>query len=209
MLDLLRRSRLFALSLGLWLAGAAGAWAEPVGSVELVQGKVSVRNGSTATAAKAGTVIAKGDRVLTEQNARAVLKLLDGTSMILGENAELAIDDYVFVKSSGLALVELAKGALRFATGKIGKLQDKRIEVRTPAATLAARGTEFWVGPIDGGTGVLLLKGQVDVRNPAGSVLLAGRRQGTQVKDRGTSPEPAKTWPDAKYRRALAATTLH
>jgi hypothetical protein len=59
--------------------------------------------------------------------------------------------------------VKATQGAMRFVTGKIGKLKDHNVTVATPSAALAVRGTDFWVGPMNGQYGVLLLKGKVKV----------------------------------------------
>ena len=59
--------------------------------------------------------------------------------------------------------VKATRGAMRFVTGQIGKMKDHNVTVVTPQAALAVRGTDFWVGPIDGQYGVLLLKGKVRV----------------------------------------------
>ncbi len=59
--------------------------------------------------------------------------------------------------------VKAAQGAVRFVTGKIEQMRDHNVTVVTPQATLAVRGTDFWVGPMDGQYGALLLKGKVRV----------------------------------------------
>jgi hypothetical protein len=59
--------------------------------------------------------------------------------------------------------INATRGAMRFVTGKIGQMRDHNVTVVTPQAALAVRGTDFWVGPIGGEYGVLLLKGKVGV----------------------------------------------
>ena len=54
----------------------------------------------------------------------------------------------------------------------------------TPYAALAVRGTEFWMGPIDGHYGALLLKGHVAVRSGAGVVNLDKPNWGTDIRPR-------------------------
>jgi hypothetical protein len=72
---------------------------------------------------------------------------------------------------------------MRFATGKLGKMQNKDITVATPGAALAVRGTVFWAGLIDLQYGVLLLSktGRVDVANSGGEVTLSAPGQGTDL----------------------------
>ena len=76
------------------------------------------------------------------------------------------------------------------------------MHVRTPCGhSLGVRGTEFWVGPIDGDTGVLVLDGEVVVGSDSGMVTL-GPADGTMIKADG-SLSPGKTWGEAKVQRAL------
>jgi len=56
--------------------------------------------------------------------------------------------------------------------------------VSTPYAALAVRGTEFWMGPIDGHYGALLLKGKVDVRTGGRTVNLRRPKYGVDIPRR-------------------------
>ena len=63
------------------------------------------------------------------------------------------------------------------ATGKIGKMQNKNINVATPFAALAVRGTDFWWGRIEGQYGALLVSNsRLDVRND-------GVHKGTKLEE--------------------------
>ena len=110
------------------------------------------------------------DRLRTGANARLEVTFIDNSSLTLGENANVAIDRYVFSpnKSSAQVVLDAAHGAFRFAGGKIEQMTHKNIVVNTPSAALAVRGTHFWAGPINGKYGVLLLSGKVSVSNQGG-----------------------------------------
>jgi len=103
------------------------------------------------------------------------------------------------------------QGALRFATGKLGKMANKDVTVTTPQAALAVRGTEFWAGFVPGDLeyGVLLLSGEVDVGNSVGNVTLSEPGQGTDIppplKD-DYGPTDPYIWPEDKVARALSTT---
>ena len=153
--------------------GAAAA--ESVGTITKVQG-------STTPAAN-GTPVHMNDRLRTGANARLEVTFNDNSKLTLGENANVAIDRYVYnpTKSSGELALNATRGALRFAGGGIEKLQKKTVTVSTPVAAMAVRGTDFWAGPIDGQYGVLLLKGNVRVSNRAGAVTLNRPGWGTDI----------------------------
>jgi hypothetical protein len=123
------------------------------------------------------------DRLRTGPNARLQVTFHDGSSLTLGENANVVVDRFVFnpEKSSAQVALRATKGALRFAGGKIEQMHQKSIVVNTPEAALAVRGTHFWAGPIDGQYGVLLLNGKLGVSNRAGAVTLSSPGIGTDI----------------------------
>lgn len=137
------------------------ALAAPVGKVTRVQKQAQV--GSRP--AKVGTPVNMNERLRTGPGARLQITFVDGTKLMLGENASVVVDKYVYnpTKSTGAMALSSAKGAVRFSTGKIGSMKKKDVTVSTPQAALAVRGTEFWMGPIDGHHGAYVLDGKVDV----------------------------------------------
>ncbi len=182
-----------------------------------IQGDVQLLSTKPAQKAVIGMAVKTNDRVRTAADSRVLIVFTDGSRLSIGENAEVAIDHYSYKPSSGRgrALINFFKGAFRFTTGKISKMRDKRIEIRTRAANLAVRGTDFWVGPVDGSIGVLLLSGALDVRTSAGSVTLNGKKAGTTIAVNtgsnqslvGTAtaaPTAPARWADAKIQKALA-----
>ena len=157
--------RFLTVGLLVTLAGVAFA-ADTVGTVTKVenQGRIGGAN------AVVGTAVHMDDEIRTGPKARLEITFRDNTLLTLGENARVVIDRYVFdpAQGTGLMAVKATQGAMRFVTGKIGKMRDHDVTVVTPQAALAVRGTDFWVGPIDGKYGVLLLKGKVRVSGDTG-----------------------------------------
>jgi len=157
--------RLCTIMLFVTLAQAAAA-AETVGTVTKVENKAQI-GGATAVV---GTPVHMNDDVRTGAKARLEVTFRDRTLLTLGENARVVIDRYVYKPNQGTGemVVKATQGAMRFVTGKIGQMPDHNVTVVTPQAALAVRGTDFWVGPIDGQYGVLLLKGKVRVSGDVG-----------------------------------------
>ena len=148
------------MNLFVTLGGVAFA-ADTVGTVTKVenQGRIGGAN------AVVGTAVHMNDEIRTGPKARLEITFRDNTLLTLGENARVVIDNYVYqpTQGTGAMVVKATHGAMRFVTGRIGKMRDRDVTVVTPEAALAIRGTDFWVGPIDGQYGVLLLKGKVKV----------------------------------------------
>ena len=143
----------------------SAAAAAPVGKVTKVQNQAQIGGAAAAV----GTPVNTNDRLRTGANARLEVTFRDGTKLNLGENANVVVDRYVYnpEQSTGALALETTTGA-----------------VPTPYAALAVRGTEFWMGPIDGHYGALLLKGHVAVRSGAGVVNLDKPNWGTDIRPR-------------------------
>lgn len=191
------------------ICAIAPALAQDAGQV----GKLErAKNQVTATAAaapenvralEAGSEVFRNEMVATGAQARAGLRLADETSLVLGENAQVRLDEFIFDKD-GSAAINLVTGALRFVSAAGG--HPGKLIVKTPVATIGIRGTDFWAGPIDGVYGVLLLTGKVEVSNDGGSVTLDTPRTGTLITGAGIAPGDAVPWPDDRRVRALNKT---
>ena len=187
------------------------AAAPVVGTVTKVQKQAQIG----AKTAVVGTPVHMNDEIRTGRNARLQVTFSDETTLTLGEDATVVIDRYVFDPdaSTGVMALNASRGAIRFATGRLSKMQKKDIQVTTPAAALAVRGTEFWVGIVDLQYGALLLSetGRVDVSNSDGEVNLSDPGQGTDLPpslNDEYAPGDPYFWPADKVARALASTTL-
>jgi hypothetical protein len=147
------------------------------------------------------------DLLRTGPQARLAATLADGSTITMGENAELAIDRFVYEPDGAVDVTLRAlQGALLFISDKLRGSSERNVRVRTPVAILGVRGTEFWVGPIDGATGVLVIDGEVAVGSARGTVTL-GPGEGTMIAADGTLG-PVKTWGAAKVERALDMVSL-
>ena len=142
------------------------------------------------------------DLLRTGAGARLRVELADASKISMGENTELRIDEFVYTPETRTeATLNLVKGALLFIGDKLRGDEQRAVRVRTPVAILGARGTHFWVGPIDGATGVLVVDGEVLVGTAAGRIRL-GPGEGTMIQSDGALTH-AKVWGEAKVRRAL------
>ena len=65
----------------------------------------------------------------------------------LGEETELTIDEFIYDpnRQDGSFVSTVKTGTVKFITGKISKKNPDNLEVKVPAGTLGARGTEFVV----------------------------------------------------------------
>jgi hypothetical protein len=91
------------------------------------------------------------------------VRLLDDTMLRLGSASRVLVDEFVYAPEADAAtlLARITKGVCRFVSGKAAT---RTLEVVAPAATIAARGTEFsvWIAA-DGSTTVWVQSGEVEV----------------------------------------------
>jgi hypothetical protein len=117
------------------LCGAT-AQAQQVGTASAVN-PAATANLKTITI---GQSIAHKERIQTKSSGSVQLLFLDKTSMTIGPNSDLTIDEYVYDPSAntGKLAATLGKGALRFVGGQISHNGDA--EIKTASALIGIRG---------------------------------------------------------------------
>ena len=94
-----------------------------------------------------GSKIFFGDTIISNTESNAQILFLDQSVLTLGEETELIIDEFVYDPNSqdGSFVSTVKTGTVKFITGQISKKNPDNLEVKVPAGTLGARGTEFVV----------------------------------------------------------------
>ena len=179
--------------------------ADEIGKISRIQAVAQAETGGVLRELALDTPIHLNDIVTTGNEARLEIILIDGSQITVGAQARLVIDGFVYQPTQVRAqLAASVKGAFRFISGGIGRTVGNRIAVRTPFAIIGVRGTDFWAGPVDGISGVVLFEGAVTVSGAGSQVTLDRPGQGTNVTAAGQPPGTVTTWPQDKVDRALA-----
>ena len=139
------------------------------------------------------------DRVSTGEGSRLGLHLGSRTRVRMGERTRLVIDRYL-VDAGGEFTLET--GALLFDRQR-GSAPSP-VQVRSPFALIAVRGTRFFAGPSAGVFGVFVARGVVTVSGGGGRVVLR-QGEGTNIRFPGDVPSPPSRWGDPRIRAALAS----
>ncbi len=141
------RHLIAALALLAASAGPALAQGEPVGQVKSVSGTVFVERGGARETLKAGDRVIQTDRIVTGSDGAAGITFADNSMMSLGPDSVLALERFQFdsTTNEGVFASWLRKGTLAVKSGKIVQQTPEAMTVRTPAALLGVRGTEFVV----------------------------------------------------------------
>jgi hypothetical protein len=172
------------------------------------------RDKSTITGSK-GTGVEMNDAIKTSQG-KVGITFEDDTKVQVSENSKLVIDDFVYDPKSkaGKLGAKVALGTVRYASGQIAKNSPQNVNLNTPSATVAVRGTDFTATVDELGESTIILlpscpndrpmrsrrdieagckTGTIEVSNDAGTVILNQPFQVTKVQSRTQPPTPPKT----------------
>ncbi|MFH0909700.1 MAG: FecR family protein [bacterium] len=120
---------------------------EPIGKVESLTGSATALSsgGGNRTLVITAPVFLN-DKITTAADAKLTLRFIDNTTVGQGENAEMVIDTYVFNpadRGANSAAFRLLKGAFRFLTDQITKLNPEQFEVQATYGTIGIRGCDL------------------------------------------------------------------
>jgi hypothetical protein len=120
---------------------------EEIGRVKVSKGEVFVERAGKRITAPVGAGIQASDTVLTGADGSVGITFHDNSLLSAGPNSELVINKFVFDSTThkGEFDTSLKKGTLAVVSGKIVKQSPEAMRIRTPAAIMGVRGTEFVV----------------------------------------------------------------
>lgn len=129
------------------LSFAPAVFAADVGQIKVSKGTVHIERAGQRISGVVGTHIQPSDVVVTGADGSAGIAFLDDSLLSVGPNSMLAIDRFEFDSTTHRGAFEssLRKGTLAGVSGKLTRQSPDAMKVRTPAALLGVRGTEFVV----------------------------------------------------------------
>jgi FecR-like protein/sporulation related protein len=144
------------------VSAACAAFAQKAAVVEAVQFPAWLERGGQAVPLTPGTVLQPQDRLRTGTNARAQLKLPEGSTVKLGEQAQ-----FVFDRSEDRnvfrATLQVLSGAFRFTTDALLKSQRRDVTIKVKNVTAGIRGTDLWGKSTGERDLVCLIEGKISV----------------------------------------------
>lgn len=123
---------------------ATGAQAS-IGAITELQGAaVEIRRGGNTLKATKDTKIEANDTVSVGSNTKLTITFADNSTAKITENSKLVIDDFVYdPKGASKSNMRVTLGTVRMASGGIAKQNSKNVNIKTPTAAIAVRGTDF------------------------------------------------------------------
>ncbi len=167
------------------------ARAQQVGTAAAVNPAAQARGGGGSRTIIIGQSIAHRERIQTTSAGSVQLLFLDKTSMTIGPNSDLAIDEYVYDPNTntGKLAATLGKGVMRFVGGQISHAGNA--QVTTPNAVVGIRGGIAIIGTQQ----VFVGYGEGSVSSGSSSVTLGAgdytRTQGNNIPPSPPAPPPA------------------
>lgn len=197
--------KLWAISL---LFVATGALAD-IGSVTELSGVAIIKRGSNTITVVKGSLVETNDKVETK-NGKVKITFKDNTTVNVTESSSLVIDDFVYDPKSGAGKLNLkaASGTVRYASGNIAHNNPNAVNIKTPTAAIAVRGTDFVMSVDETGKSAVILmptceiehnvnlkgltcgSGAIDVDSGSGIVKMNRPYQATIVETSTMPPLP-------------------
>lgn len=175
-----------------------------IGSVFELKGTAIIKRGKDTVTVVTGTKIELNDLVETK-NGVVNIKFKDETTVKVTESSSLLIDDFVYDPKNGAGKLSLkaTSGTVRYVSGNIAHNNPNAVNIKTPTAAIAVRGTDFVMAVNEAGSSTVLLmpscengllgsakcsSGKIDVSTGHGSVTLDKPYHATVVETSGTAP---------------------
>ena len=184
----------FSFALALFVTASCAAQAQNVGSVSAVNvdAKGTPPGAGARTLLLGGSVV-RNERIQTDSNGTAQITFTDRSSMAVGRNSSVVVNDYVYNPSSGAGAQasSLLRGSMRFVGGQVS--HGDGAKVTTPVAALGVRGGVATIVLEPAGAGqpprlrVINHYGTTTISNAAGRFVL-GRNDAQAIVDGPNSP---------------------
>lgn len=187
-----------------------------IGNVTELQGTaVEIKRNSKTIPGTKSVGVESMDTVSVGSNSNVGLTFNDSTKVKITANSKLVIDDFVYDpknSDAGKIGMKVALGTVRYASGQIAKNHRQGVNIQTPTATIAVRGTDFAMTVDEVGRSIVVLLpscdddlnyavdhlrlpgncvvGVIDVNTDAGFVTLTQAYTATYVTDSAQPPLP-------------------
>lgn len=160
-MSLLRRlsSSFIALALSSSLA-----FADPVAQIVRLSGNAELVRGNAKAPLALGMALEPGDLIKTDATGRVRLHFIDGSTINLGSQSDLLVAAFTSQGPGTERQGELAlgQGALRAEAAPAAA--KSRLEIRTPLAVTAVRGTQWGILSSAQQSDIIILEGRVGIR---------------------------------------------
>lgn len=118
-----------------------------IGQVKVLKGDAHILRGDKRVDIAEGHDVFLNDEAITGTDGSLGVTLADSTTLSLGPESNLVIDDFVY-DPAGQELgmgINLVQGTLAYVSGAIASLAPESVRLVTPTATIGIRGTKILI----------------------------------------------------------------
>jgi hypothetical protein len=194
---LIRKTQLTIVSLILFTSGVE---ADSIGDIVESTGVSQIVRNNEEIKVSNQIPIELNDEAKTG-NGRMLIEFLDKAQLSLKEHSEVLIDEIYYDPDPSLSKMSMkfTMGTARFASGRLGLVNKANIDIKTPTASIAVRGTDFTTTVDELGRSLIILlpdengdpSGEIVVSNEGGVVTLNEAYAATMVATLDSSPTQA------------------
>ena len=144
-------------------AEMAGVSAAVVGEITLAKAGDGI-----GVLVESGMPVYLGDRITTSPSSGMQILLLDETVFTIGPDSDVAIDEFVYdpVTGDGRIVADMARGVMRFVTGKIPLNNPSSMDVNLPVGSIGIRGTIGLIRSMTANQANQIIPGSFDTSGP-------------------------------------------
>ena len=189
---------------------SCGAYAAPLAMVEAVQAPAWVQRDGSRIPLAAGMELRDRDEIRTGEKSKVLLRMGEGSSVKLGENARFALDSVQIRKDKVFAAaMRMAEGAFRFTTRALARYRVKRdININIAQVTAGIRGTDVWGKAAADRDIVCLIEGKVEVQRGTDKPFTMDQPLSFYIAPRDKPPLPVAPVPPEQLRQWSAETEI-
>lgn len=174
-----------------------------MGKITQQTGPTEIVRNNKSSPSSVNSPIEMNDTIVTSKST-TLLGFEDNTQVKMTEHSKLIIDDFVYDPNKGVGSLgmRVALGTARYASGQIAKNNPQSVNIKTPTATIAVRGTDFSMTVDELGRSLVILlpscdnkgcvTGAIAVSNEVGTVFLDVAYQATLVSSLHQPPTEPK-----------------
>ena len=161
-----------------------------IGVASITKNQVSGTIAGQTRVIGSGAQVFQNEVVTTGTNSSAQLLFRDQSTLTIGADARVVLDQFVYdpQSRSGNIVVNIAEGAFRFVSGNA---QSQSYKINTLSATIGVRGT-IVIGAVNSTTGEVMIgcvEGSIIVNTPTGAITLSAG-QFITISSNGTITGP-------------------
>ena len=194
----IKKTVLTTVSILLFSVGSV--YAEPIGNIVEHKGSASLtrEQGEQLVVSEQYIPNVEMNDTAETENGRMLIEFLDKAELSLTENTKVYIDKVYYDPdpSKSKMAMRMAMGTARFASGRLGMVNKNNIDIQTPTASIAVRGTDFTTTIDELGRSLVILlpddngnpSGTIEVSNLGGTIVLEEAYAATMVSTMDTPP---------------------